>query len=716
MDARIEKTISNIVEYQFPQFYRSEGQTFIQFVKAYYEWMEESGNLMNRSRNILEYRDIDDTLESFLYFYQKKYLYGIPFDVIINKRYLLKHVLDVYRSKGSIQAYKLLFKLIYDEEIDVYIPGRDILRVSDGTWHDPRYLEVSNVDNLNDLLGKTITGLSSGTTAIVEKFVTEPINQNVLALLYISNILPKHSTFLKGEKIVKQTDLTSANLSSIVAIAPTIIGSLDSIEILNGGRDFSVGDLIKIARKDPDTQAVISSGIDGVVRVTNTGLGRGTIKFTIIDGGTGISNTENDVFVYNNTLDTTGSGASFTIQNMTNFTEVEYNEDIIASYADVTLGSVAYDFPGDPVANVSSTLQSTFTFLTKYFGTIVSLGSIRTGNSYTHNPEVFVRSTHSSVALPGTISYDTTSANITGTSTEFTRFFTNGAVIEIQANTSDSNTAEKHIIRSVTNNTVLTLMGAPSINSTASATFKVSPNILVSDLAPSNSLIYRIDGKTTGEDANIAASLSLGNNVILTTSAIDSGKGYVDGETVKLYLYGAVDIPTIVSGGTGYTNNEILVFAGGTPSALANGYVTTDANGTITTVNLTYGGSGYTSTPTITVKSANGTGASLTTEIIEFNTLYEVTGRVVKGGVGRKRGDWNTTRGFLNSDKYIQDSYFYQDFSYQIKAATALSTYRDILYNTFHIAGTELFGQYLVIDIIEAPTDILYEQTTATIT
>ena len=123
MDFSIEKFISNFVQNQFPQFYKEEGTDFILFTKAYYEWLESNGNPVAESRRLMDYRDIDNTLESFLIHFQQKYLYGIPFNVIANKRLLLKHILDVYRSKGSIQCYKLLFKLIYNESGKPCLPG-----------------------------------------------------------------------------------------------------------------------------------------------------------------------------------------------------------------------------------------------------------------------------------------------------------------------------------------------------------------------------------------------------------------------------------------------------------------------------------------------------------------------------------------------------------------------------------------------------------------
>ena len=70
MQFSIEKKISNLIESQFPQFYQEEGPDFILFMKAYYEWLESEGQAVNQARNLFDYRDIDNTLENFLEFFQ----------------------------------------------------------------------------------------------------------------------------------------------------------------------------------------------------------------------------------------------------------------------------------------------------------------------------------------------------------------------------------------------------------------------------------------------------------------------------------------------------------------------------------------------------------------------------------------------------------------------------------------------------------------------
>jgi hypothetical protein len=697
MEFSVEKFISNFVESQFPVFYQEEGPNFILFMKAYYEWIESAdyNGPVRQSRLLLDYRDIDNTLENFLEFFQKKYLYGIPFNVIANKRFLLKHILDVYRSKGTIQCYRLLFKLLYNEDVDIYLPGIDVLRPSDGTWVEPKYLEVTENDNLNSFIGKTIVGVSSGTTAVVEDIVKEAFNNDIINVIYISNVLPKGGDFEVGEKILEpsQTSNTSA-----VNEAPSILGSLNSLSIINGGQDFNIGDVLKLVYKDPNTGDVQSFGRDGYIKITGLSRGIGTLNFDVQFGGFGYILDDSKIFVYGN--DSNGQGASFKLGSISSTRSLTYNTDLICDYtndtANLTLDAASYGFPSNPTANLSSNIGPCLSFTSDIFGSVFNLTEIRTGNGYTQPANVFVRSVQLSNILPGTISYNSSSNTVTGTSTKFQSYFSNNDVVYLQSNVSLSSTIEYAVIKQVVSNTSIILYGPPTLNSTATAVYKAAPVILPSQFALYESAMVRPDGTINGQNEIVSANPSVGNNVVSKAVSINSGKAYSEGELVKAYLYGAVSNNiTILNGGSNYSNDDVLIFAGGSPGTEATGYVSVDGNGTITSTSLTFGGSGYNSIPNIAVKSSNGTGAVLTATLSEYNTSSEVIGRVVKAGIGKSRGYWSTTRSFLNSDKYIQDSYYYQDFSYEIRVAQALDKYKNIIYNTFHSAGSELFGKYL---------------------
>ena len=721
MQFSVEKYISNFVQNQFPQFYQEEGPNFILFLQAYYAWMEENkeylssdgtityeGNPVAEARNLFDYRDIDNTLTKFLSHFQEKYLYGIPFNVIINQRFLLKHILDVYRSKGSIQSYRLLFKLIYDQDIEVYLPGTDLLKPSDGTWVNPKYLEVTNNGNLGKFLNQTIIGVTSGTTAVVEDVISEKVNKNIVNSLYISNIQPTGGTFLNNEQIVINGQTGNA---AAISSAPVILGSLDYVNILNGGQNFKIGDTLKIVHRNPANNQIISFGDGGYLKVTGlTTSSNGQLSINILNGGFGFTANPN-VFLYRGIGDTTGTGASLSVGSISYTETVSYNTDVIADYLSTSISASSYNLPLYPAANLSSTINTALSYTSNTFGSVSSLTNVKTGSGYSNQAYVFVRSTLLSKTQLGTLAYSTTSNTITGTSTTFTTLFSNNDVIFIQAN-SFSNTGEYQVINQVVNNTVITLYGPPSHNA-SSGTYNLAPSIFPSNFALYETIMVRADNTIDGLNANIQASSISGGNIIYTAVALDSGKGYVDNEPIIAYLYGFVNNVIITSGGSNYKVNDSVIFASTETSSPALGYVSSiNGNGSITGVTLTNTGSGYLSIPNVRIQSNTGSFALLTCTINQYKTTTQVEAQIVKNGVGRQRGYWSTTKGFLNADKYIQDSYFYQDFSYQIKVATTLDKFKNILYNTFHPAGSELFGEFL--SITNIPYDIeslLYNST-----
>lgn len=722
MQFDIQTKISPFIPSQFPDFYKTEGPNFILFVQAYYEFLEQeygptyagglatSTNVLHQGRNLLNYRDIDNTLESFLEHFQKKYLYGIPFSVIINKRFLLKHILDVYRSKGSIQCYRLLFKLIYNEDIDVYLPGNDLLAPSDGTWTVPTYIEVTKSEYLPGFVGKTIIGLSSNTTAVVESYITEPINNNLVSALYISNMEPKGGAFIEGEKVIEYNALSSNTFSQIVSKAPVITGSLNSLNIVNGGQAFNVGDILAIVHNDLSNNAVVSFGINGVVRVKALTQAFGSLSFSVRKPGFGITASPT-VLVYPGNGNSPGTGAIFSAGAISNTQTVTYNTDVIANYLTTTLNSGTFNFPANTSANLSSNVGTTLNWTSNTFGSLVTISNIFTGNGYTVAANVFTESVENSLALPGTVTYSSAANTVTGAGTNFTWYFTTNMFIALQANPL-STSLEYAVVKQVNSDTSITLYGPPLNTSNGTSLFYVAPAIFPANFTPPDPLMVSPDGSVNGLNTLVDGFTSSGNSVIGNIDVYNSGKGYVDGEQVTLYLYSAVSNPVIISGGTRYANGDQLVFSGG-GGTTPTGFVTTNSNGTVTTATLTYAGSGLTAIPTITVQSQTGSGATFSCTLVTFNTTSAVIAKVVKGGVGKAPGFWSTTKGFLNSDKYIQDSYFYQDYSYQIKAASQLEQYKDILYNTFHPAGAELFGEFQLTTVEEDQHTVGYEQTTA---
>jgi hypothetical protein len=151
-----DKNTSALIQSQVPEYLREEGPKLVAFLKAYYEWMETSGQMTEQSKNLLTNQDIDTTsLEGFYEFFRREVLVDFPSVFKADKRTVAKKIKDLYRSKGSKLSYKLLFRILYDEDVDIIHPSEFILKTSDGRWTKDSFIRVGEprVGNLDNLLG-----------------------------------------------------------------------------------------------------------------------------------------------------------------------------------------------------------------------------------------------------------------------------------------------------------------------------------------------------------------------------------------------------------------------------------------------------------------------------------------------------------------------------------------------------------------------------------
>ena len=69
--------------------------------------------------------------------------------------------------------------------------------------------------------------------------------------------------------------------------------------------------------------------------------------------------------------------------------------------------------------------------------------------------------------------------------------------------------------------------------------------------------------------------------------------------------------------------------------------------------------------------------------------------RINLSGVANAEGYYASTRSHISSSRgYLQDSDFYQEFSYQVQSSLSLDRYRDVALELVHPAGQALFGKF----------------------
>ncbi len=127
-------TISLLVRQQLPEFIRSDYDTFIAFIEAYYTWMDQTGNTIDVSKNLPAYMDLDTTLTSFIQYFTQQFLPLFPEDLLNNPTFFVQHAKEFYRSKGTAKAVRLLFRLLYRQDIDLFYPKESVLRASSSGW------------------------------------------------------------------------------------------------------------------------------------------------------------------------------------------------------------------------------------------------------------------------------------------------------------------------------------------------------------------------------------------------------------------------------------------------------------------------------------------------------------------------------------------------------------------------------------------------------
>jgi hypothetical protein len=279
--------IEKIIENQFPNVYLEEGMPMVEFVKAYYAYMEENHS---ENKEILDDIDIDETVEDFVQNFKNTYLKDFPFITATDTRFMIKHIMDYYRSKGTIESTQLLLRMLFNEESDVYVPSQDIFKASDSQWYTPTYIEVERNARSVTFLNKQIMGSRSKAKAIVEGVVTKRVNGRYIDVIYLSSI---KGTFVYGEKVSDD---------GVLSGAPTTVGSLTSIKIENGGRNNVVGDILD----------VVGAGVNGKVRVSEVEDATGRVDFNLVAGGSGYTTTPTtDIYISDGVLNLDNSDMAF---------------------------------------------------------------------------------------------------------------------------------------------------------------------------------------------------------------------------------------------------------------------------------------------------------------------------------------------------------------------------------------------------------------------
>lgn len=651
---------SLLIKRQIPEFIREEYPRFVSFVEAYYEFLDSS--MYDKAKQLNYVSDVDVVLEEFEQHFFNTFLPFVPRDAKVNKDLLIKNILPLYLSKGSEKSYQLLFRMLFDENIKVEYPGRQILRASDGRWkvetliraetevysqyfsdgeqtvyYVPYVMEgnlvsvyvddvlvtnyqyrkeyrkiifaeapsehsvikiIYDLFNIQILNNRKIAGQTSGASAIVEKSG----KRNVGGLNFFQLFINKKTTlgnFSNGELLY--TDVIVDGL--LIPIYLKAYSDVQSITIVDGGSSYNIGDPVIVRGVyDNPVKAQVSQVTSGVID-----------ELIVIDGGVGFS--VDDLVFANNISNTFFQASVVTVDDsgIVSSNSISYNTDIINDYANVSIDSLDYGFPSTvvPTENVDTVIANALSS-----NTIINLGSI-----------------------------------------------------------------------------TLTNVETSIISSNSNPTFYAVPKTLYDDVKISD---LGIIGKISIIDGGV--DYEIGDKLIFINEPM---AGYGANAVVSnVSVTGAITQITINSGGMYYSFDNLPTIqvdslAGANANLQVTGIMGTgadfgydiagDVKGRILSIRILDSGSGFLDTPLVDLtRSGDGNATAYANLNLSISQL---------------EGKWETSDSILSSDEIkLQGRDYYIDYAYVISSKVEFDKYKSILKNLLHPAG---FANYAKLSVVE---------------
>src|SRR6056300_70985 len=270
-------------------------------------------NPVQNIQQLLNFRDPDKVISDFLTKFRDEFLKTIPEDLAIglDKRNLIKNIKSMYRLKGTNEGHALFFRISFNETSETFYPREQILKASDGQWDTQKVLRaIATIGNTTNLVGRTITGQTSGPTAVVES-----VRKFILGAKEISEFIVNNDTLIGTFTIGEEIRGTETDADDYF-IKANITGIPGTKTVTNDGNLYTTSDLL----------TVNGGGVGASITINDVGTG-GVSEIIIDDNGSGYA--KGDLLNFTNT-GTQGVNAAgfvsvvnggFTLEESTSSTE-----------------------------------------------------------------------------------------------------------------------------------------------------------------------------------------------------------------------------------------------------------------------------------------------------------------------------------------------------------------------------------------------------------
>jgi hypothetical protein len=758
-----DQKTSLLINRQVPEFVRDEYPVFVSFLEAYYEFLEQKqGNELNdlvaKSKNLRDISDVDLSIEDFEKNFFNTFADLIPRDVAVDKSVLIKNVLPLYLSKGSESSFKLLYRMLFGDELEVKYPKNDVLRASDGKWLVENALKISKdfysyytgngttkEFKLLQQLGQTditvyVDGVAQTSGYYVRKeskklvFDTAPLLNSTIKVLYstldktvftnrkitgelsgATALVEKVSNQIVNEELIVQffidektligNFINGENILSdvfvdevLVEVTAETVSNILKINIIDGGSNYNVGDPVivnaPIAAVGPS--ALISKTFKGVIN-----------QVIIADGGAGFTVGERIAAIGYETTQLNFAISNVNLSGANTANVFKIYSDVISDVdpANTILTASNWHFPGNiapsQTINVNSVISTAFSNVT-----YVGIGEI--SNVTIAAANVVVTSTPILNAAPAYVTISPLTANTPSSTVVLIDTFGSLGKLVIRQSGLGYAVGDELIF---TNKPMSFGTGAAAVVKSVSSLGR----ILNVQFVPS---------KITGT-ANVTSI----SNVMVQGIGTSFLSELVPGDDIMI----------------GFDTRKVLTVASDTSlNVTSASWSTISLNQPIRKYGKNLiGGQGYTQDklPTVTISSTGGSGASIevtaimgdgenldpkgtkrpgeieeiiitnpgkaikvlpTVDLVQYGDGTALANVTLNPSYETFEGRWSTADGILSSvDRKIQGRDYYVNYSYLLSSATEFSKYKKIFKELLHPSGFRMYSELTRLDELD---------------
>jgi hypothetical protein len=760
-----DNKVSLLINKQVPEFVREEYPVFISFLEAYYEFLEnkqgtQKNDLITKSKELKYISDVDTSIDEFEEQFLNSYATFLPKETTIDKALLIKNVLPLYLSKGSEKSFKLLFRMLFGNELEINYPKNNVLRASDGKWEIENAVKVStdiysnytgNGTNkifyilaklglsevsvyVNGVLQTTGFGIRKESQKLV--FNTAPANGAVIKVKYALTLdknifvnrkitgvdsnatatiekvfknIVNNKTILElyvspktllGEFTIGEgiiTDVIGID-GNLIHVSFTSISSLLRINIIGGGSSYNVGDPVIVA-SDVSTipaTAIISKTFKGTIT-----------KVAIDEGGSGFKTASRIAAVgYETTELNFGIASVQTTTKNTANTFLVFS-DVISDVdpANTLLSSTNWKFPGN-TSTTGNTYISTPIMRAMSNASYTSIGEIATISILTANAVVATVPTLN--AEPATLTISPLTANTINPTTVYIDTYGSLGKLVIDNGGSGYVKGDELIFTSKPMSfgtgaaaEVINVSPIGAVTNVAFVPSKITGNASVTSV--SNVMVAGVGTLFTSE-LIVGDRIMIGNEtkkviVIASDTSLNVNTTFSEIKTAKAVR----KWDTNLVGGQGYTQDKI-------PTAVISSSTGTGA--VVRVIGILGDGENLIASGTkrpgeieeVTITNAGeGFTATPLVDLSLFGDGTATANATLSPTYQTFPGRWTTSDSILSSsDRKIQGRDYYMDYSYLLSSTVEFSKYKKIFKELMHPAGFQVYSELQRLDVLDS--------------